>query len=104
MLQGPKVRYKAIEKAGLEVVFVARRLRHYFQSFMVIVMTNLPIRKVLPKPDVAGRMVCWALELSEFDVQYKPRGPIRGQVYADFVVELSLEAMHQEGADFRWVL
>jgi len=50
------------------VVFSARRLRHYFQSFTVVVMTNLPIRKVLQKPDVAGRMVHWAVELSEFDV------------------------------------
>jgi len=44
------------------------------------------------------------MELSEFDVQYEPRDPIKGQVYADFVVELSSEATHQEGADFRWVL
>jgi len=55
-------------------------------------MTDLPIRKVLQKPDVAGRMVCWVVELSKFDVQYEPRGPIKGQVYVDFVV------------DFQWVL
>jgi len=88
VLQGPEVRYQALEKAALAVVYSARRLRHYFQSFTVIVMTNLPIRKVLQKPDVVGRMVRWAVELSEFDVQYEPRGPIKGQVYVDFVVEL----------------
>ena len=44
VLQRPKVRYQAIEKAALALVFSARRLRHYFQSFMVIVMTDLPIR------------------------------------------------------------
>jgi len=49
-------------------------------------------------------MVHWAVELSEFDVQYEPRGPIKGQVYADFVIELSSAATHLEGADFRWVL
>ena len=52
-------------------------------------MTNLPIQKVLQKPDVAGRMVRWAVELSEFDIQYETRGSIKGQVYADFVAELS---------------
>jgi len=67
VLQGPEVHYQAIKKATLAVVFAARRLRH-FQSFTVIVMTDLPIRKVLQKPNVAGRMVCWAIELSEFDV------------------------------------
>jgi len=104
VLQGPEVRYQAIEKVVLAVVFLAWRLRHYFQSFTVILMTDLPIRKVLQKPDVAGRMVRWAVELSEFDVQYEPRGPIKGHVYVVFVVELSLAATHQEGADFKWVL
>jgi len=100
VLQGPEVRYWAIEKAALAVVFSARRLHHYFQSFTVIVMTNLPIRNVLQKPDVAGRMVRWEVELSEFDVQYEPRGLIKGQVYTDFVVELSPTTTHQEEADF----
>ena len=104
VLQGPEVRYHAIEKATLAVVFSARRLRHYFQSFTVIVMIDLHIRKVLQKSDVARSLVRWAVELSEFDVQYEPRGPIKGQVYADFVVELSSVAMHQEGAGFRLVL
>jgi len=67
-------------------------------------MTDLPICKVLQKPDVAGQMVRWAVELSEFDVQYKPRGPIKGQVYADFVVELSLKATQVDGGDFQWVI
>ena len=79
-LQGAETRYQALEKAALAVVFSARRLRHYFHSFTVVVMTNLPIQKVLQKPDVAGRMVRWAVELSEFDIQSEPRGSIKGQV------------------------
>ncbi|XP_068466384.1 uncharacterized protein [Phaseolus vulgaris] len=44
-LQGAEMRYQALEKAALAVVFSARRLRHYFHSFTVAVMTNLPIQK-----------------------------------------------------------
>ena len=55
-------------------------------------MTDLPIQKVVKKPDVAGKMVKWAVELSELDVKYEPRGPIKGQIFTDFVVELSSEA------------
>ena len=62
----------------------------------MVVMTNLPIQKVLQKPDVAGRMVRWAVELSEFDIQYEPRGSIKGQVYANFVAELSSGGGPQE--------
>jgi len=104
-LQGPEVRYQGLEKAALAVVFSTRRLRHYFQSFTVVVMTDLPIRKVLQKPDVVGRMVRWVVELSEFDFQYEPRGPIKGQVYADFVAELSPgSAQQEEEVSFKWVL
>ncbi|XP_068466335.1 uncharacterized protein [Phaseolus vulgaris] len=65
------------------------------------------VSKVLQGPeksDVAGRMVKWAVELSEFDIKYEPRGPIKGQVFADFVVELSSETVQNAGDDFRWVL
>ena len=92
-LQGPELRYQSLEKAALAVVFSAQRLRHYFHSFTLVVMTNLPIQKVLQKPDMAGRMVRWAVELSEFDIQYEPRGSIKGQDYADFVAE------HSPGGD-----
>ena len=88
-LQGPESSYQSLEKAALAVVFSATRLRHYFHSFTVVVMTDLPIQKVLQNPDVAGRMVRWAVELSEFDIQYEPRGSIKGQVYTNFVAELS---------------
>jgi len=104
-LQGPELRYQSLEKAALAVVFSTRRLRHYFHSFTVVVMTNLPIQKVLQKPDVARRMVRWAVELSEFDIQYKPRGSIKGQVYVDFVPELSPEGGPQEGElGSQWML
>jgi len=67
-------------------------------------MTDLPIQKVLKKPDEAGRMVNRAVELSEFDIRYEPRGPIKGKVFADFVVELSSGAASPEGSVFQWVL
>ena len=67
-------------------------------------MTNLPIQKVLQKPYVTGRMVRWAVELSEFDIQYEPRGSIKGQVYADFVAELSPGGEQEVEAGSRWLL
>ena len=67
-------------------------------------MTNLPIQKVLQKPDVVGRMVRWAVELSEIDIQYEPSGSIKGQVYADFVVQLSPEGEQEVEAGSQWLL
>ena len=105
VLQGSEARYQSLEKAALVVVFSARRLHHYFQRLTVVVMTDLPIQKVLQKPDVARRMVCWAVELSEFDILYEPRGSIMGQVYADFLAELLPGSTQQEEeVGSQWVL
>ena len=40
--------------------------------------------------EAAGRMALWAVELSEFDIQYRPRTAIKGQVVADFIAEFTL--------------
>ena len=34
-------------------------------------------------------MALWAIELSEFDVQYHPRTAMKGQVVADFIIEFT---------------
>ena len=37
-------------------------------------------------------MVKWAIELSEFDIRYKPRVAVKGQILADFIAEFTAEA------------
>ena len=46
----------------------------------------------------------WAVELSEFDMHYEPRGPITCQVYADIMTELSLKGFEPYLNNFYWVL
>ena len=84
-----ETRYPPLEKLALALVVVARKLRPYFQAFPVLVITNQPLRQTLHKPDASGRLVKWAIELSEFDIDYKPRAAIRAQVMADFVAEFA---------------
>lgn len=62
--------------------------------------TDHPIAKILRKPNLAGRMVAWSVELSEFSLHYKPRGSIKGQHLADFTVEL----LEGEVDDSTWTL
>ncbi|GAU29790.1 hypothetical protein TSUD_293580 [Trifolium subterraneum] len=88
-LRGAETRYQKFEKLSLVVVITARKLRQYFQSHQVVVKTDYPIKNVLRKPDLVGRMVAWSVELSEFDIMYVPRGAIESQALADFVLELT---------------
>ena len=52
-------------------------------------MTDQPIRKVMNKPEAAGRMVQWAIELSQFDVEYCPRTAIKAQALVDFIAKFT---------------
>ena len=41
----------------------------------------------MSNPEAAGRMALWAIELSEFDIQYRPQTVMKGQAVADFVAK-----------------
>ena len=47
------------------------------------------MKQVLHKPETSGKLMKWAIELSEFDIRYKPKTAIKGQVLADFIVEFT---------------
>ena len=78
-----------MEKLILALVTAARKLRSYFQAHTIEVPTEYPMKQVLYKPETSGRLMKWALELSEFDIRYKPKTVIKGQVFADFIMEFT---------------
>ncbi|XP_071933287.1 uncharacterized protein [Coffea arabica] len=86
-LQGAESRYSAIERYVLALVHAARKLRTYFQAHPVVVITDQPLRQILSKPESSGRMVKWAVELSEYDLGYQPRTAVKAQALADFIAE-----------------
>ena len=45
----------------------------------------------MSSPEVARRMALWAIELSEFNIQYRPQTAIKGQVVVDFIAEFTLK-------------
>ncbi|WJX58397.1 hypothetical protein P8452_43858 [Trifolium repens] len=100
--KGAEAKYQKIDKLSLAVIVTARKLRQYFQSHKIVVKTDYPIKNVLRKPDLAGRMVAWSVELSEFDVTFSPRGAIKSQILADFLLELTTPA--EENSEQPWTL
>lgn len=78
-LKGVEIRYQKTERLALAVVVTTRKLRQYFQGHLEIVKTNYQIKRILKKPYLAGRMVAWAVELSEYEITYLPRTSIKLQ-------------------------
>ena len=88
-LRGAEERYPRMEKLILALVTAARKLRPYFQAHTIEVPTEYPMKQVLHKPETSGRLMKWAIELSEFDIKYKTKTAIKGQVLADFIMEFT---------------
>ena len=78
-----------MEKLILALVTTARRLRPYFQAHTIEIPTEHPMKQILDKPETSGRLIKWAIELSKFDIIYKPRTVVKGQVFADFIMEFT---------------
>ncbi|XP_056852778.1 uncharacterized protein LOC130501985 [Raphanus sativus] len=91
--------YSHLDKLALALVNAARKLRPYFQAYQIVVVTSFPIKAVLHKPEVSGRLAKWAIELGEYDGIFRLATAIKSQVLADFVAEFSpamLPTLEQE--------
>ena len=88
-LRGAEGRYPLIEKMAFALITASRKLRHYFQAYIINVMTDHPLKKAMKKLEVVGRLIQWAVELSEFDIRYQPRHAIKAQALADFIAEFT---------------
>ncbi|GJT19319.1 reverse transcriptase domain-containing protein [Tanacetum coccineum] len=95
-LRGPKVNYTPMEKLVLALLSASERLKRYFQAHTVVVITNQPIKQLLSSSEISGRMLKWKFELKGYDIQYRPRTAIKGQILADFIVERPEEESSDE--------
>ncbi|GJW70735.1 reverse transcriptase domain-containing protein [Tanacetum coccineum] len=76
-----------MEKLVIALVSASKRLKRYFQAHTIIIIIDQPIKQMLSKPEVTGRLLKWSFELEEHDIQYRPRTSVKGQILADFIVE-----------------
>ena len=82
-----KTRYPVVEKLALALVTVAQKLRSYFRSHSITVMTTYPLRAILHSLNLSRHLTKSAVKLSKFDIEYWVRTSLKSQVLTDFVVE-----------------
>ena len=76
-------------EVGFALIMASKKLRHYFQAHVINVMIDHPLKKAMNKLEAVGRLMQWAVELSEFDFRYQPRHTIKAQALADLIVEFT---------------
>ena len=90
-MSGVETRYLPLEKSALALFITTKKLPHYFQAHTMIVLTSLPLKALFRSSNFSGRISKWGAHLGAYDVRYKPRTSIKGQVLADFIAEFASE-------------
>ena len=95
--------YNHLEQVALALRIAAKKLRPNFQAHPIVVLTDLPLRSTIHKPDLSRRMARWAIKLYEYEIQYKPKLSKKGQVLVNFIAELPQSETRLDSLDW-WTL
>jgi len=65
-MNSPRTRYQRLKKLVLALFVISRKLKHYFQTFLIIVLTEHPLRTVMKNSKASERISKWASELRSY--------------------------------------
>ena len=88
-LVNAETRYLTLEKLVLALVHAMRKLPHYFQAYTIYVLIEYPLQLLLNRSNFTSRIAKWGTRLGSFDICYRPRSSVKGQVFTDFVAKFS---------------
>jgi hypothetical protein len=87
VLTESKTWYFHIMKLVYVLLITSHKLSHYFQTHHIEVHTLSTLAEILNNREATGKIAKLAIELSIYDIIYKPRTAIRAQALSDFVTE-----------------
>jgi hypothetical protein len=77
VLSETKIRYPQIQKLLYAVILTRRKLRHYFESHPVTVVSSFPLGEIIQCREASGRIAKWAVELMGDTISFAPRKAIK---------------------------
>ncbi|KAG9450560.1 hypothetical protein H6P81_010525 [Aristolochia fimbriata] len=85
-LVGAELNYTPIKKICLALIFAIQKLRHYLLAHSTNLISRAdPLKYIMSRPILSGRLAKWALLLSEFEINFIPQRAIKGQALANFL-------------------
>ena len=77
VLSDSKTRYSQIQKLMYAILITKSKLRHYFESHPVTIVTSFPLGEVVQSQDATERTAKWALKLMYQGITYASRTAIK---------------------------
>jgi hypothetical protein len=74
-------------KLAYALLITSRKLSHYFQAHQIEVHTSSTLGEILNYREATGKIAKCDIELSMYDIVYKPKIAIKAQALSDFVAE-----------------
>lgn len=87
VLRGTKTMYSEQEKMLYTLQTFSRKLRHYFQSHSIRVVTSFSLEMILCNREAMGRIAKWAIELFEFNLNFLSTHIIKSRALVEFKAE-----------------
>jgi hypothetical protein len=70
VLSDSKIWYPHVQKLLYALPITSFKLRHYFESHMIIAVIDFPLRGILHNRDATGCISKWAVELGALNVDF----------------------------------
>jgi hypothetical protein len=87
VLSDSKTRYFHIMKLAYPLLITSCKLSHYFQTHQIEVHTSSTLGEILNNMEATRKIAKCVIELSMYDIIYKPRTTIKAQALSNFVAE-----------------
>jgi hypothetical protein len=74
-------------KLTYALLTTSHKLSHYFKAHQIEAHTSSTLDEIINNRELTGNIAKWAIELSMYDIIYKPRTAIKAQALSDFMAE-----------------